>query len=477
MANWKKVVVSGSSAQLSSLTLDTFLESGSGGTGLTSTSLLAAATGTVLTKGAFGLGLTALPEPIEIPAGTVSSSAQTIANLSGTGIISGSVQVVGSTFTSGETITQFSSSAATRISTLENASSTAPAGTISSSATGTAQGTIALNGVDVNIKDMQAASSPTFAEIELGNATDTTITRVSGGVIAVEGNTVLMASGGGIVSGSSQIQDASLTQKGIVELATTAEVTTGTDATRAVTPDSLKDGYQGSANVVTLGTVTNGDVSAILPSGTVSGSVQVVGSTFTSGETITQFSSSAATRISTLENASSTAPAGTISSSATGTAQGTIALNGVDVNIKDMQAASSPTFVGLTLTTGDAIFGGNLTVQGTASFENTENLQIKDRFISLASGSAGPSDGGIVIEQTNANGGKGAVFAYDGLSTGRWGIDTAFNPTASTYTPAAFMSAVVEGGSGVDTPSAVGSDYVKKGNIFVGANQDIYIYS
>ena len=52
--------------------------------------------------------------------------------------------------------------------------------------------------------------------------------------------------------------DASTTVKGIVELATTAEVTTGTDATRAVTPDGLKDGYQGSTNVTTLGTITAG---------------------------------------------------------------------------------------------------------------------------------------------------------------------------------------------------------------------------
>jgi hypothetical protein len=45
---------------------------------------------------------------------------------------------------------------------------------------------------------------------------------------------------------------------GVVELATTAETTTGTDATRAVTPDGLKDGYQGSANVTTLGTIGTG---------------------------------------------------------------------------------------------------------------------------------------------------------------------------------------------------------------------------
>jgi len=53
--------------------------------------------------------------------------------------------------------------------------------------------------------------------------------------------------------------DATTSTKGIVELATTAETTTGTDTTRAVTPDGLKDGYQGSTNVTTLGTISTGE--------------------------------------------------------------------------------------------------------------------------------------------------------------------------------------------------------------------------
>ena len=53
-------------------------------------------------------------------------------------------------------------------------------------------------------------------------------------------------------------EDASVTNPGVVELATTAETTTGTDTARAVTPDGLKDGYQGSANVTTLGTISSG---------------------------------------------------------------------------------------------------------------------------------------------------------------------------------------------------------------------------
>ena len=54
-------------------------------------------------------------------------------------------------------------------------------------------------------------------------------------------------------------ENASASNKGIVELATTAETTTGTDATRAVTPDGLKDGYQGSENVTTVGIIGTGE--------------------------------------------------------------------------------------------------------------------------------------------------------------------------------------------------------------------------
>ena len=50
---------------------------------------------------------------------------------------------------------------------------------------------------------------------------------------------------------------ASLTTAGVVELATSAETNTGTDADRAVTPDGLED-WEGSANVTTLGTIATG---------------------------------------------------------------------------------------------------------------------------------------------------------------------------------------------------------------------------
>jgi hypothetical protein len=51
---------------------------------------------------------------------------------------------------------------------------------------------------------------------------------------------------------------ASTSRAGIVELATTAETTTGTSTTLAVTPDGLKDGFEGSANIDTVGTIGSG---------------------------------------------------------------------------------------------------------------------------------------------------------------------------------------------------------------------------
>ena len=89
-------------------------------------------------------------------------------------------------------------------------------------------------------------------------------------VSAIANNRVL-----GNVSGSSAVStaltgsevtalldSASSSAAGKVELATTAETTTGTDTARAVTPDGLKDGYEGSANVVTTGALDSGSITS-----------------------------------------------------------------------------------------------------------------------------------------------------------------------------------------------------------------------
>jgi len=71
-------------------------------------------------------------------------------------------------------------------------------------------------------------SSLQVSTVELGHATDSTISRVSAGILAVEGNNIITAN---IAS--------SVTVAGVVELATTAEIDTGTDTTRAIPTDQF----------------------------------------------------------------------------------------------------------------------------------------------------------------------------------------------------------------------------------------------
>ena len=87
--------------------------------------------------------------------------------------------------------------------------------------------------------------SPQFTAVNVGNASDTTVTRASAGVIAVEGSNVLMASN---IGGSVQAYDAEL--QAIAGLSTNGIVTrtsSSTAAARTIT---------GTTNVIT---VTNGD--------------------------------------------------------------------------------------------------------------------------------------------------------------------------------------------------------------------------
>jgi hypothetical protein len=86
---------------------------------------------------------------------------------------------------------------------------------------------------------------------------------------------------------------------------------------------------------------------------------------------------------------------------------------------------------------------GNFTVQGTASFQNTENLLISDRFVLFASGATAAGDGGIVVQQDSQ--GFGQLFGYDSDTT-RWGFTSSFNPaTASAFTPVVYVGAVQVG--------------------------------
>lgn len=118
---------------------------------------------------------------------------------------------------------------------------------------------------------------------------------------------------------------------------------------------------------------------------------------------------------------------------------------------------------------------GDLSVAGTASFNNATNLSVADKYILLSSGSETAGDGGIVIQQ--AAGGVGELFGFDS-SANRFGITGSFDAdTAANFAPDAFLSMVVSGSSGQNTPDVAPDRYKQAGNIFAAANGDIYIYS
>jgi len=81
--------------------------------------------------------------------------------------------------------------------------------------------------------------SPQVTGIELGHATDSTITRISAGILAIEGSNIIMAS-----------NTSSATAAGIVELATAAEVATGSDTARAVTAAGVASVYSTTTRAI-----------------------------------------------------------------------------------------------------------------------------------------------------------------------------------------------------------------------------------
>ena len=149
---------------------------------------------------------------------------------------------------------------------------------------GGSSGDVTLNVSGLVLNDFNGAaiqtSSESFADNDTSIMTSAAIndrigaTSISGvRLTADDSNTATQSSGSAdfTIAGGSGIDTtvsgttititpttASASARGIVELATTAETTTGTDTARAVTPDGLKDGYQGSTNVTTLGTIATG---------------------------------------------------------------------------------------------------------------------------------------------------------------------------------------------------------------------------
>ena len=150
--------------------------------------------------------------------------------------------------------------------------------------------------------------------------------------------------------------------------------------------------------------------------------------------------------------------------------QALLTTNGVAGSTIDLglETGDSPQFVGLTLT-------GDLVVLGTASFQNTQNLLVADRFVLFASGSNATGDGGIVVQQDTQN--IGELYGYDSNTT-RWGFTSSFDATGNSFTPAVFAGAVEINLAAPSADPIYGGSTNGAGTIHVDSSTgDIYIYA
>lgn len=227
--------------------------------------------------------------------------------------------------------------------------------------------------------------------------------------------------------------------------------------------DTLTFASASGAGLDIVGTPANDTITFTLGgipnSSLTNSSITIAGNATSLGGSVTQ---------AQIFNGSTAISSSVLSSTAQGEAR--LTNNGVAGSIIDLglQTTDSPTFVGLTLT-------GDLVVLGTASFQNTANLLVADRFVLFASGSNTTGDGGIVVQQGTQN--IGELYGYDSGTT-RWGFTSSFSSTSNSFAPAVYAGGVE---ASLTSPSAApiyGGVSNGFGTIHVDTNTgDIYIYS
>jgi hypothetical protein len=145
-------------------------------------------------------------------------------------------------------------------------------------------------------------------------------------------------------------------------------------------------------------------------------------------------------------------------------------------------AAGGVTVTGNSTFNNNLTVTGDLTVAGTASFQNTQNLLIGDRFAALASGSTTLTNGGIiVISSTSAAGMSGSALFLAPTATGTYGrFATAFNvhASASSVNPDEFVvTAKINQGSNPSADPVWGSSGNGSGNMWITNGGEIFIYA
>jgi hypothetical protein len=413
MAEWKKVIVSGSSAELADLTLDTALTVANGGTGLTTSGannfLVGNGAASLTTVGSNGTGTVVRTDQAT---GLFATGSFTGSFIGDGSALTGVVGTISNALTDGNGITDFTYDGSSAISISVEADSTT-AGNVKPV-------NITANGVGFDISTIDGAGIGLSAGELTVNVDDSSI-EVSTDTLQVKALGITNGMLAGSIANTKLVNDSVTLGNTEVDLGTTAGTIDGVTLTSVEATGSFTGSFTGDGAGLT------GLVSTLSTEGdTGTGTINLLTQTI---------DIAGGTNINTVANAQ------------------TITVN-LDSDI----------------IVNDAVVEGDLIVNGTASFANTENLLVADRFVLFASGSTTTGDGGIVVQQTTQD--IGELFGFEATSA-RWGLDTAFDAADSAFTPEAYVSAVIDIQAAGQTDSA---RYQKNGNIKIDSG-DIYIYS
>jgi len=161
--------------------------------------------------------------------------------------------------------------------------------------------------------------------------------------------------------------------------------------------------------------------------------------------------------------------------------------NLVNTTATTLNIGGAATTVNLGASTGTTTVNNNLSVKGTLYVEgsvtaiSSSNLYVADQFILLASGSATAGDGGIVIDRGSDAAGN-IAYGYDS-STDRWGyqsgvVDTSnvIDPTSASGVSGSFAPYLfVEANHGATKP--ITGEFAVVGSMYMSNAGDFWIYT
>jgi hypothetical protein len=392
MATWKKIITSGSQAELKTLTLDTALPVGQGGTGATTLTdggiLLGSGTGAITATAVLTDGQMLVGDGTGDPA---IESGATLRTSIGVG--------------TGDNV-QFTDVNAT--------------GNITASNNISASGTLIAN--DITVAAVTGIDSILATDLVLGEDAQTKIDFETANEIhfyannaqemIVQANVVAPGADDGTALGDANQRwsDLFLAEGGVINF-------DNGDVTITQTGNVL-------AVAGTTGTSFVGNITA---SGVVSASGGFVGD----GSGLTGLTAAA---ISTYDNSGDNRII-------------------TSVNSSTVNGEANLTFDGSTLSvTGDAVISGDLTINGDLTTIATTNTKVEDQLMFLGTGSAGTNKDVGIVAQSGSTDLQGSAF-YNDTDSERWSVAKGVNHNATSITPLQFVSTVKTDTVNPDTTS------------------------